>query len=158
MLHLTIICLGKLKEKYWQEAEAEYLKRLTPFVKIIIKEIKEESFKDINQADTIKTKEAEKIIHALPKEKNHIIALDSQGQQFTSEIFAQQIFNQPTSTGNNIVFIIGGPLGLDKSILKLADQVISFSHMTFTHQMIKIFLLEQLYRSTMIISNRQYHY
>lgn len=156
MQNITIITLGKLKETYWQEAEAEYLKRLKPYAKIQIHELKEESFSEKDSKENIKEKEAEKILSFVSKIKDAlIIVLDEHGKQFPSVEFAGQFSIQGV---NDIIFIIGGPLGLDESVLKIANQKLSLSSMTFTHQMARIFLLEQIYRSQMINNNRKYHY
>ncbi len=158
-MNIHIICLGKLKETYWREAEAEYLKRLSPFAKITIRELREESFGEKSNPEIIKEKEAEKIIIELNKIKNKfIIALDGTGKQFSSIDFSKQINNPTLQQYNNLIFIIGGPLGLHDSIIKLTNLKLSLSKMTFTHQMIHIFLLEQLYRANMIMTNRKYHY
>jgi len=158
MLHINLIVLGKLKEKYWVEAQQEYLKRLSAFCKIQITELREEGFSEKDNSETTKEKEAEKILKILPKE-NFIIVLDSTGTQFSSENFSKKITElEQANIQNNITFIIGGPLGLHKKILDLADLKLSFSKMTFTHQMVKIFLLEQIYRGFMIKENRKYHW
>lgn len=168
MLHTNLICLGKLKENYWRQAEAEYLKRLGAFAKIKIIELKEESFGDKDNVDMIKLKESEKIFSALP-ENSFVIVLDSTGQQFTSKKLSQQLTNNLTIQqfpaqggsafdGNNLTFIIGGPLGLHESILKIAQLKLSLSTLTFTHQMARVILWEQLYRAFMIASGRKYHY
>jgi 23S rRNA (pseudouridine1915-N3)-methyltransferase len=158
MLHLNLIALGKLKEKYWVTAEAEYLKRLQSFAKVKILELKEESFLKKDNFEIVKQKEAEKIKKIIPA-NSFLIVLDSKGKEFTSEDFSIKL-QQLEQSGqyNSLTFIIGGPLGLDKEILNLADLKLSFSAMTFTHQMIRIFLLEQIYRGFMIKENRQYHY
>jgi len=159
MLNIHIIVLGKLKESYWREAEAEYLKRLTPYAKIKIHELREESFSEKDKSEMIKAKEAEKIKNELEKIKaDFIIALDEQGSQFSSEQFAKKINDLTGQSFKNITFIIGGPLGLDETVLKIAGLKLSFSKMTFTHQMIRVFLLEQIYRGQMILNNRKYHY
>jgi len=158
MLHINLIVLGKLKEKYWVEAQQEYLKRLSAFCKLQITELKEEGFSKKDDPEAIKEKEAEKILKILPKE-NFVIVLDSTGEQFSSENFSKKITElEQANTQNNLTFIIGGPLGLHKKILDLANLKISFGKMTFTHQMIRIFLLEQIYRGFMIKENRKYHW
>ncbi|MFZ2189442.1 MAG: 23S rRNA (pseudouridine(1915)-N(3))-methyltransferase RlmH [Candidatus Magasanikiibacteriota bacterium] len=157
-MNITILTLGSLKEKYWIEAEAEYLKRLSPYAKVEIKELKEESFTDKNNIEVIKEKEAQKLKNILEKKDTYIIALDSRGKQLTSTELAKhftELFNNQIS---NITFVIGGPLGLDDSILELADFKLSLSNLTFTHQMVRTILLEQIYRSMMILNNRSYHY
>jgi 23S rRNA (pseudouridine1915-N3)-methyltransferase len=152
---ITIITLGKLKESYWREAEGEYLKRLTPYAKINIVELREEPFDEKSPPEKIKAREAEKIIAILEKNKNaHIIALDETGKEFSSKKFSSEL----EKTTGNIIFILGGPLGLHSSIKDAAHAVISLSQMTFTHQMARVILLEQIYRAMMIKTGRRYHY
>lgn len=159
MLHINIICLGKLKEKYWREAADEYLKRLSPFAKVEIKELKEESFGEKSDQITVKQNEALKIKSALVGHADDfIIILDEHGKSFSSMQFSEQINNLVNQQINNLTIIIGGPLGLDESILKIADLKLSLSAMTFTHQMVRVFLLEQIYRAMMIAGGRKYHY
>ena len=159
MLHINLILLGKLKEKFWQEAEAEYIKRLTPYAKIAIYELKEESFSEKDSPEHIKQKESEKIIAVVNKIKDtYIIVLDEHGKQFASLDFAKQINQLSNQQINSFTFILGGPLGLDQSILKLAKLKLSLSLLTFTHQMARVFLCEQLYRAMMINTGKRYHY
>jgi 23S rRNA (pseudouridine1915-N3)-methyltransferase len=161
MFHINLIVLGKLKEKFWQEAEAEYLKRLQAWAKIAIHELREESFSEKDSPEHIKQKEAEKISAQLKKlslEQSYIVVLDEHGKQFSSLDFAKHINQSSNQQINNFTFIIGGPLGLDQSILKLASLKLSLSSMTFTHQMARIFLLEQIYRAMTINNRRNYHY
>jgi 23S rRNA (pseudouridine1915-N3)-methyltransferase len=159
MLHITIICLGKLKEKYWRSAEAEYLKRLTPFAKIEIKELKEESFGEKDDPAEVKKREAEKIKKALVgKADGFIIVLDENGFAFPSKEFAEKINSLKDNGTADFVFILGGPLGLSDSILKIADLKLSLSSFTFTHQMARVILLEQIYRAMMINTGKKYHY
>ncbi|EKD43393.1 MAG: Ribosomal RNA large subunit methyltransferase H [uncultured bacterium] len=159
MIRVKIICLGKLKEKYWREAEQEYLKRLQAFAKVEMIELKEESFDGKIPAEVIKQKEADKINSVLGKIKDaYVIVLDEHGKQFSSVIFSEHLFELANRGNGEFVFVIGGPLGLGELILKKANLKLSFSSFTFTHQMIRVFLLEQIYRSAMIEGGRQYHY
>lgn len=159
MLHFKLICLGKLKEDFWRDAEAEYLKRLQAFAKVEIIELKEESFDDKTQIQIIKLREAEKIKCAIEKIKDaFIIVLDEHGKQYSSVAFSKYLFDIINRGTGEFVFIIGGPLGLDESILKIANLKLSFSSFTFTHQMMRVFLFEQVYRAMMIEAGRQYHY
>lgn len=159
MLHITIICLGKLKEKYWHSAEAEYLKRLTPFAKIEIKELKEESFGEKDDPAEVKKREAEKIKKALVgKAECHIIVLDEHGDSLSSKQLADKFSDFSNRQVNNFIFILGGPLGIDEYIKKIADTTLSLSAMTFTHQMARVILLEQIYRAMMINAGKKYHY
>lgn len=159
MLNIHIICLGKLKEEYWRDAESEYLKRLQAFAKVQIVELKEESFDEKNPVQVVKEKEAQKIKDALGKIKSDFVAvLDEHGKQFSSVDFSKKIFDLALAGNSSFTFVIGGPLGLDESVLKMANLKLSFSSFTFTHQMIRVFLLEQIYRAAMIDGGRQYHY
>ena len=140
MLKIKIIKVGKLKKEYL-EAEKEFLKRLKSFADIEIIEKKDDSTitKSLNP-------------------QNHIIALDREGKQYSSEDFAEVIKNQRDFGPGAITFIIGGPHGLPKEILEKAHARISFGKLTFTHQLAYILLLEQLYRTYTILSNKKYHY
>lgn len=159
MFNIQIVCLGKLKEQYWQEAEREYLKRLQTFAKVQIIEIKEESFDEKIPATIVKEKEAQKIKDALSKIKgDFLFVLDENGKQFSSLDFSKKLSGLGLEGNNSFTFVIGGPLGFHESILKIANLKLSFSSFTFTHQMVRVFLLEQIYRAMMICSNRQYHY
>ncbi len=159
MLNITIIAIGKLKESYWHEAEAEYLKRLTSDARVEIIELKEKSFDEKSSPELMKQKEADKIKKALDKIKgSYIIALDSTGQELSSTEISQEINKIMLDGNNSITFIIGGPLGLDGSIKKRADLILSLSKLTFTHQMVRTILLEQIYRAIMILGGRKYHY
>ena len=153
MIHIDLICLGKLKETFWREAEAEYLKRLSAFAKIEIHELREESFGEKDSPEIVKKKEAEKILSVLKKQDGLIIVLDEHGKQFSSTAFAGQI-----KPAGKLTFIIGGPLGLDESVLKIANLKLSLSPLTFTHQMARVILWEQIYRAMMINNGRRYHY
>lgn len=158
MLQLHLIVVGKLKENYWKEAEAEYLKRLQPFAAVIWHELKEESFTEKDPVDFVKEKEAKKILDVLEKIATpFVVALEEKGQQFSSPDLAKK-FQGWQEANHAIVFIIGGPLGLHTSVRKKANATLSLSPLTFTHQMTRVILLEQLYRATMIQQGRRYHY
>lgn len=156
MLNITILVLGKLKEKYWAEAEKEYLKRLSPYAKIKIIELPEEAFTEKDNVEIIKKKEANKIQKNLTQ-NSLVIALHERGKEMTSPDFANFLKNNSTK-GENLVFIIGGPRGLHTDILNLADKKISLSQLTFPHQMVRTILLEQIYRSITIMQGKSYHY
>jgi len=157
MNHITIISIGKLKESYWKDAEQEYLKRLSAFAKVEIKELKEESFSEKDKPEIIKQKEANNIKKALPKE-SFLVVLDKEGKQWSSEQFSHQMNHSSIQLFNHLTFIIGGPLGLHDSILSMANLKFSLSNLTFTHQMARVILEEQIYRAYMITHNRAYHY
>lgn len=156
MLPITILALGKLKEQYWKDAEAEYLKRLTPYAKITIKEIPEEPFRDTDDREKIKLLEAQKIKKHIP-EGSVVIALHEKGKECDSPLFGR-FLEKNTEQGQQLVFVIGGPLGLHPCILDMAKFQLSLSQMTFPHQMVRTILLEQVYRGVTIIKGKQYHY
>lgn len=158
MIHIHLVVLGKLKESYWRSAEVEYLKRLQAFAKVTIHELKEVAFSEKDAPDFIKQKEAEKITEQIKKiETSHIFVLEEKGKQFSSPVFAKNLADL-SSSHSSFTFVLGGPLGLATSIVKTANATLSLSPLTFTHQMARVILLEQLYRAMMINNNRQYHY
>ncbi len=158
MLKITIISLGNLKEKYWLLAEKEYLKRLQKFCYLEIIELKEEKFKSSTELTTILKKESEKILKILNKFKQYfLISLDQNGQQLNNSELSQKI-TTITNQYSHIIIVIGGPLGLSEKIKNKANLILSLSNLTFTHQMVRIILLEQIYRSFKIINNEKYHY
>ena len=156
MLKVTIVALGSIKESYFREAIEEYTKRLQAFVQLEIKELKDVSFSDKDNKDMVKAKEAETIIAAIPRD-SYVIALDENGTQFTSEEFAKRI-EAIKLQSSHVVFIIGGTLGLDPSVFEHINLKLSLSKNTLTHQMVRVFLLEQIYRIQMISSGKPYHY
>lgn len=155
-MKINIIVVGKFKETYWAQAEKEYLKRLSAWFKVNIIELKEESFGDKDDREKIKAKEAQNILAKIP-DNSFVIALDENGAEFDSEKFADK-FKTWQEQGQNIVFILGGPLGLHSSVLQKANFKLALSKLTFIHQMARVFLLEQIYRAQMINQNRKYHY
>ncbi len=155
MISVKIITLGKLKESYWKDAETEYLKRLSPYAKIQITELKEEAFNSEKERTEVQKKEAEKILKQLDG-NDVVIALHERGKEMLSTDLAKTLA-QKSQQGNRLTFIIGGPLGLHESVLAKADLQLSLSQLTFPHQMVRTILLEQLYRSVMI-GKGKYHY
>jgi 23S rRNA (pseudouridine1915-N3)-methyltransferase len=158
-MRITIICVGKLKEKYWTLGVEEYRKRLTRYCNLEIIELADEKTPD-NASDAmedlIKKKEGERILKAL-KEEAYCIALAIDGKMLSSEGMADKIDQLGVSGCSHISFIIGGSLGLSEEVLKHADFKLSFSKMTFPHQLMRVVLLEQIYRSYRIINNQPYH-
>ena len=149
---IKIICVGKLKENYLKEAVSEYSKRLSKYTKLSIIELNDISNTDIN---TIIKKEEEEILKHL-ENKDYVIVLDIDGQNINSMDFAKKISN--TFIGySNISFVIGGSYGLSDKIKSLANYKLSFSKMTFPHQLFRVMLLEQIYRSFKINNNEEYH-
>ncbi len=159
MLHIDIICVGKLKENYLKDAILEYSKRLSKYCILNITELQDEkvpSILDEAEKQKIINKESSNIASHI-KEKSYVIALDLNGKQYFSEEFAQKM-QDLTLLNSHITFLIGGTLGMSKELLQSCNELISFSKMTFPHQLIRIFLLEQLFRSFKIQNNETYHH
>lgn len=158
MLTIDIICVGSLKERYWRDACAEYCKRLTPWAKVRITEISEERGNPSTQSgiDAIIDAEGERIIAALPQ-KSVVIALCIEGKRMSSEQLAAEISNLMLSGNSSFAFIIGGSYGLSPRVKKRAQIRLSMSDMTFPHQLARVMLLEQIYRSMSIMSGGKYH-
>lgn len=156
MLKITILAVGTIKEKYWNDALAEYGKRLQPFSNLEIKELKDESFSAKDNPEVVMAKEADTIKKALP-ERAFVIALDEHGVEFDSVGFAKKL-DLIKLEHSHIVFIIGGALGLHSSVFEHVNLKLSLSKSTITHQMVRVTLLEQIYRASMISSNRPYHH
>jgi 23S rRNA (pseudouridine1915-N3)-methyltransferase len=155
-----IIAVGKLKEKYWQEAVADYVKRLKPYCRPIVAEVPDEKIPDSATSAlemNVMKKEAKYILEKLDKTESFVIALDRMGKSLESKELSTLLKEQIIKGQREITWIIGGPLGLDPCVIKRADLVLSFSKMTFPHQMMRLILLEQIYRSYRIIHNEPYH-
>ena len=154
-MNIEIICIGKLKEDYLKAAENEYLKRLSPYCKITTIEVREARTSPndgLAIKENIRQKEGEALLSAVKKtEKKYVIALDMRGSQMTSERFAESIGKIMLEGKSTIAFLIGGSLGLSEIVRQAADRVISFSEMTFPHQLMRIILLEQIYRAQKIL-------
>ena len=158
MLTFKIICVGKLKENYLKMAVDEYSKRLSKYCKLEIIEVPDEKILDkLNDSleNEIKSKEASNIMRHL-KNDSYIIALDLNGKQYTSEEFSAEIQNISMNS-SNITFIIGGSLGFSSNLLDMCNKKICFSKMTFPHQLIRVFLLEQIFRGFKIANKETYH-
>ena len=160
MLNINIVCVGKIKEEYLKSAIAEYSKRLSKYCSLKIIEVQDEKLPDKQYESTLnkcKEKECERIINSIKKE-SYIIALDLKGKEISSEEFSEKIENIATNFNSNITFIIGGTLGLTEKVLKISNEKICFSKMTFPHQLIRVFLLEQIFRAFKISNNETYHW
>lgn len=160
MLSINIICVGKLKEIYLKEAILEYTKRLSKYCNIHITEIQDEPLPTkLNSSiiDGIKKKETCKILEHIKKD-SYVVALDLTGTMYSSEDFSKKIDDIALNYSSNITFIIGGTLGLTKDVLLKANEKICFSKMTFPHQLIRVFLLEQLFRAFKISKGETYHW
>lgn len=160
MLKINIVCVGKVKEKYLKDAIDEYSKRLSKYCNLDIIEVEDEKLPNnisLAQKEAIKAKECDKMKEKLSKD-TYVFVLDLKGKQYSSEDFAQKIEDITVNEKSNITFIIGGTLGLTQDIISLADSSICFSKMTFPHQLIRVFLLEQLFRGFKILKNEKYHW
>lgn len=149
---IRIICVGKVKEKFYREAIEEYLKRLTKYTKL---EIIEVSDVDFDNKDIVLEREKENILKNL-NDKDYIITLEIEGKQISSIDFSKKIDNIFLNN-SNITFIIGGSYGLHKDIKDKSNYALSFSEFTFPHQLFRIVLLEQIYRAFKIQKNESYH-
>ena len=159
MLNLRIICVGKIKEKALKELVNEYTKRLTKYVKLEITELEDEKLSPSTSEEQIKLIESKKIEEKLKKYgKSTVIFLDLKGQEYTSENFAQKLNDIQTYSSSSITFVIGGSLGMTDELLAMGDEKICFSKMTFPHQLIRLFLLEQVFRAFKILNNEIYHH
>ena len=158
-MKITLITVGKIKEKYLKDASAEYSKRLSRYCKLEIVEVADEKTPD-NASDTvedaIRDKEGERILKYI-KEDAYVITLEIAGKMLTSEEMAEKIDKLGVQGTSHIIFIIGGSIGLGRVILKRSDYALSFSKMTFPHQLMRVILLEQIYRSYRIINHEPYH-
>lgn len=156
MFHITILAIGKLKEKYFQTVAFEYAKRLKPYAKLEIVEMEAESFsEDEGSRLRAKKKEGERILKFLKKHGNaEIIILDEKGKEFSSNGFAKFL----DSIDRHIVFIVGGALGFDDEIKKQPFMRLSLSQMTYPHELARVVLLEQIFRAVAILKNKEYHY
>lgn len=158
MLTINIICVGKLKEKFFKDAVFEYSKRLSKYCKLNILELPDEKIPN-NANETvfndIKNKECKNIISHI-KSDSFVVCLDLKGKEYTSEQFSANLDSLSMHT-SSVTFIIGGSLGLTEELLSMSNQKICFSKMTFPHQLIRIFLLEQLFRAFKISHGETYH-
>jgi len=154
MFDITILTVGKIKEPYFQSAAKEYLKRLAPFAKIDVYEIKPEPFGAGNKTRS-KDIEGARILAFLGKhQESVIIILDEKGENFTSIEFAKTL----EKSNQHIIFVIGGSLGLDKKVLGKPWLKLSLSQLTFPHEMSRLILLEQIYRAATIVCGKEYHH
>lgn len=160
MLNINIICIGKVKEKYLKEAISEYLKRLSKYCNLKIIELEDEKLPtklyESNLNET-KQKECKKIIDNIKKD-SYVICLDLKGKEMTSEEFSKRLETIAVNYNSTITFVIGGTLGLNDDVLKISNEKICFSKMTFPHQLIRLFLTEQIFRAFKIMKNETYHW
>ncbi|MFT8314289.1 MAG: 23S rRNA (pseudouridine(1915)-N(3))-methyltransferase RlmH [Clostridium sp.] len=158
-MNITLITVGKIKEKYLRDAIDEYRKRLSRYCKLDIVEVQDEKTPDnasLKEEESIKDKEGEGILKCL-KDNAYVIALDLKGKMLSSEELSDFIKDLGIKGESNIAFVIGGSLGLSSVVLKRADYKLCFSKMTFPHQLMRVILLEQIYRGFRIMKGEPYH-
>lgn len=153
MISVNIVCVGNLKEIFWKDAVAEYSKRLSPYAKVSVFEVKESDYgTSQKQIDIAKKEEAVRLSKYV---KGHCIALEIDGNEFDSTSFAKHI-SDISNKNSTITFFIGGSYGLDKDFSNQFEHL-SFSHFTFPHQLMRVILIEQIYRAFTILSGKTYH-
>lgn len=158
-MKITVLAVGKVKESYFRDAIAEYSKRLSKYCKLEIIEVADEKTPDRaseREEELIKEKEADRLLKHI-KEDAFVCALAIEGVQLDSVALAGKMEQIGLQGKSHIIYIIGGSLGLHKSILQRADMLLSFSKMTFPHQLMRVILLEQIYRAYRIMANEPYH-
>ena len=156
---IKIIAVGKIKEKYLSDAISEYCKRISPYSRLNIIQVPDESCHDgapVSVIEQVKAREGRKILDNI-SEKDHVITLEIKGRRMTSEEFSAYLEMLRTEGHPDIAFVIGGSLGLSPEVSARADLKLSFSDMTFPHQLMRVILVEQIYRSFKIARNEPYH-
>lgn len=158
-MNIKIITVGKLKEKYLKMGIAEYAKRLSAYCKMELIEVPDEKAPEkLSEAEMIqvKEKEGERILAKIP-DQAYVFALAIEGKQRTSEVFAKEIEQLGVQGKSTLVFVIGGSLGLSDAVMKRSNTPISFGKMTLPHQLMRLVLIEQIYRGFKIVRNEPYH-
>lgn len=158
-MNITIVGVGKIKEKFIREGIKEYVKRLSRYCKLKIIEVKNEKAPENlseKEIESIKNKEGQRILSKISN-NTYIISLDIKGEKISSENFSKKLADLSIRGRSNITFIIGGSLGLSKEVLDKSDYKLSFSKMTFPHQLMRLVLLEQIYRGFRIMKGEPYH-
>ena len=158
-MNITLISVGKIKEKYLRDAIEEYSKRLTRYCKLEVLEVPDEKTPDNaseKEEDQIRDREGKRIMSKI-RDNAFVIAMDLKGKSLSSVEFSELLDNCCTYGNSNIVFVIGGSLGISEEVLKRADYKLCFSKMTFPHQLFRVMLMEQIYRGFRISSGEPYH-
>ena len=158
-MNITLVTVGQLKDKYLKQAIDEYSKRLSRYCKLDIIELPDEKTPDNaseKEEAQIKEKEGRAILSKI-KDNSYVVAMDLKGKQLTSEELSSFVERCGVTGNSNIVFVIGGSLGLSDEVIKRADYKLCFSKMTFPHQLFRVMLLEQVYRAFRIMKNEPYH-
>ncbi|OXS56533.1 23S rRNA (pseudouridine(1915)-N(3))-methyltransferase RlmH [Cohnella sp. CIP 111063] len=158
-MQIQVVCVGRLKEKYWTAAIEEYAKRLGAYARLDIRELPDEKTPDSMspaEEEQVRVREGERILSAI-RDGAHVVALAIEGETWTSEQLAAHLDKQAVYGGGSVTFVIGGSLGLSPAVLARADKKLSFGRMTYPHQMMRVMLLEQVYRGFKIIRGEPYH-
>lgn len=158
-MQIQIVCVGKLKEKYWSAGVAEYAKRLGAYTRLEIRELPDEKTPDamsLAEEEQVRTREGERILAALRPDAT-VVALAIDGEMWTSEQLAAFMDRTAVYGGGSLAFVIGGSLGLSAAVLSRADKRLSFGRLTYPHQMMRVILLEQVYRGFKIVRGEPYH-
>lgn len=159
-MRITLVCAGRIKEKYLSAGIAEFLKRLRPFAQVEIREIHEEKMPDEPseaEKEQVLRREGEKLLKLVPA-GSYLFVLDVHGREMSSEELASRLDKLGLSGRSNITFLIGGAFGLSREVRSAADERLSFSQLTFTHQMVRLLLVEQIYRAFKINRGEKYHW
>lgn len=161
MINIKVVCVGKIKENYLEDAIKEYSKRLSRFCKLEIVELPDEKL-PANRSEAlyneVKEKEAKLILSKINNKNSYVVCLDETGIEIPSLKFAEKLDSVFTNISSSITFVIGGSLGLSNTVKENANLILSFSKLTFPHQLFRVFLLEQLFRCFKILNNEQYHH
>ena len=158
-MKITLLCIGKLKERYWKEACDEYLLRLQPYAKTEVVELADEPIVDhasMAQEEAVKDKEGKKLISKIPQGA-YVVAFDGHGKEYDSPEFSEFLSSAFVRGGSHVYFLIGGSLGLSDEVKKRADAFVRFGAMTFPHNLARVMALEQIYRAFKIAKNEPYH-
>lgn len=156
MFSIEILAVGKLKESWWREAAEEYLRRLSPYARMKVTEVAASPITGTVSPRSSMAEEGRRLCAAL-REGARTIVMDRAGRPMTSERFAKLIASE-TEGGKALQFVVGGAAGLSADVISRANKVVSLSELTFTHEMARVILLEQLYRAATILSGKKYHY
>ena len=158
-MNITVLCVGKIKEAYLRDGIAEYAKRLSRYARLTVTELADEKTpENASEAENLKiiNTEGDRILAKI-KDSDYVCALAINGKMYSSEEFSDYLSKVQITSKGNLVFVIGGSLGLSEAVLARADDKISFSRMTFPHQLMRVILLEQTYRCFNINHNGKYH-
>lgn len=158
-MNITVLCVGKIKEAYLRDGIGEYAKRLSRYAKLTVTELADEKTpENASEAENLKiiNTEGDRILAKI-KDSDYVCALAINGKMYSSEEFSDYLSKVQITSKGNLVFVIGGSLGLSEAVLARADDKISFSKMTFPHQLMRMILLEQVYRGYRIMNHEPYH-